>query len=163
MWNILYSAANEKGVGRYQIGLALGIKTPQGLSRSIPLPPKTHSNSLHSQLHTSSHPSFRQHTHLFHPQIQPTQLVWLKVNLPYYYYLSRSPAVPKSQAVLHTKPNLPASVQPSLSLSSTHAYLLDASTFGAHEDQRVVLVDICNHRGHFVNSVREKRLAAHHL
>lgn len=37
MWNILYSAANEKGVGRYQIGLALGIKTPQGLSRSLSL------------------------------------------------------------------------------------------------------------------------------
>lgn len=42
-------------------------------------------------------------------------------------------------------------------------YLLDASALCAHEDQRVVLVDVGDDRGHFVESVGIERLAAHHL
>ena len=43
------------------------------------------------------------------------------------------------------------------------SYLLQPSALGAHEGQRVVLVDVGNDGGHFVIGLREQWNSAHHL
>lgn len=98
--------------------------------------------------------------------MQPTQLICLKVNLPYYDYPSSNPAVPNSQPLLHIlkeRNQISAAITSAISATVPAPYLLDSSAFRAHEDQRVVLVDVRDDGGHFVNGVGEDGLAAHHL
>lgn len=103
--------------------------------------------------------------------MQPTQRICLKVDPPYYYYPSSSPELPNSQPLLHILPEekqisasiIPATFLPPIRPALSGPYLLDSSAFRAHEDQRVILVDVGDDGGHFVDSVGEEGLAAHHL
>lgn len=48
-------------------------------------------------------------------------------------------------------------------MTAAHSYLLQLATFGAHEGQRVILVDVCDDRSHAVPVLREDGNATHHL
>lgn len=48
-------------------------------------------------------------------------------------------------------------------MTASHSYLLQLATFGAHEGQRVILVDVGNDRSHAVPVLREDGNATHHL
>lgn len=110
--------------------------------------------------------------HGFLPQMQLTQLNSLKVNLPYNYYPSwdsqpDSP-IPSPYSTFRKESNRISALgrrsrpyDPSSRVAAP--YLLDASALRAHEDQRVVLVDVGDDRGHFVESVGVEGLATHHL
>lgn len=128
---VIYGAVDEEDVERYQIGLALGIKTPSG---DLLIPPSSkhthpHTNSLYSEAHTlppfTLH-FFHAHTHLYLLQIQLTQLICLKVNLPH-YYLSSNPAVPNSQPLLHIlkeRNQISAFINSSISATNHPIFLL---------------------------------------
>lgn len=45
----------------------------------------------------------------------------------------------------------------------TLSYLLQLATLGAHEGQRMILVDVCDDRSHAVPVLREDGDATHHL
>lgn len=48
-------------------------------------------------------------------------------------------------------------------MTAPRSYLFQLATFGAHEGQRVVLVDVGNDRSHAVPVLREDRNATYHL
>lgn len=153
---VIYGAEDEEDVERYQIAPALEIKSPSG----VPLIPlflkNTHTQTqiLSTVRYTHSLSLSHAQAHLFFRQKQPTQQICLKVNLAYYYYLSSIPAeqsqIPSPHSTFsqrETKSQL-SSILPSLllvrSVKISAPYLFDLSTFCAHKDQRVVLVDIGN-------------------
>lgn len=137
-----------------------------------------HSLSLYPEVHTlppSALPLFYVHTYTqTHTslllRIQPSQLICLKVNLAFLllsFLQSSSPQFPALTLRSNwEKANLSLYQFNHLCYLSTYIclpYLLDLTAFCSHEDQWVVLVDVGNDWGHFVNGVRKERLASHHL
>ena len=178
---VIYGAVDEEDVERYQIGLALEIKPPQGFSWCPLLPQNTHKFSPQQSTHTSSFqsPSLSflslslpfTHTHTPLPPTNTADSADLPESLSALLLLSllqsSSPQFPDlTPHSEREKPNLCPHQSSNLCKSSfiiPAPYLLDLSTFCAHEDQRVVLVDIADDGCHFVNGVGEERLATHHL
>lgn len=48
-------------------------------------------------------------------------------------------------------------------MTAAHSYLLQLAAFGAHEGQRVVLIDVGDDRSHAVSVLCEDRNATYHL
>lgn len=63
---------------------------------------------------------------------------------------------------IEAKPEIDSSSDVLISDTSS-SYLLQPAALGAHVGQRVVLVDVSDHRGHFVSGVREQWNPADHL